>query len=588
MTTSPKSAGSPELAHKQAEGISEGTDPHRQMWRPTPWLCAAAVVGLLAVFVYIATRNIKSPGLYYDELDFVNAALGHPAGSQFISTRIFGVPVMIMPYIGALKSYLYHPVFALFGVSAVTIRLPIILVAAVGLFVWYEVGVLIYRTRVTALFMLAALSVDPAYIFQAKLDWGPTVLQVVLSGVLTYSVLRAVRGSTSSAVRIWLPLAYVAALLGLFNKLNFIWIIVALPIAIGSVYPARVRNWFRSGLLFLLPLGATTALVGLAGWFLILPIITSSGPAMGLLAKVQYTASLYNVTMNGNAVFGYITGGGVLASTSWTDRVELWVTAAWVVALAFTVRRLREDQKEALRTTAFFAVVFVVIAAQIVLTKQATGPYHIMALWPINVLVIFLMVEFIALCAYGVAPVEWRAAAGRLVQPAMVAITSAALLCGSVIADNAYNAAFAQGTTLAPIWSDQIYQLSTFINTLYPTRGYVLFPDWGIDNQALALASSDGERVRLLDGWPWFSNPGPSLAVSNSIFETYFEGRTDMVVMFKNVDVIPGTKANFWRFAKVEGLTVTQVDWMPLKDKPVYAVYMVSPAPGGANPAVGG
>jgi hypothetical protein len=558
------------------------------MWRPTPWLPTAVVVGLLAVFVYIATRNIKFPGLYYDELDFVNAALGGPAGTQFISTRIFGVPVMIMPYIGALKSYLYYPVFALFGVSAVTIRLPIILVAAVGLFVWYEVGVLIYRTRVTALFMLAALSVDPAYIFQSKLDWGPTVLQVVLSGVLIYSVLRALRGSTGSAVRIWLPVAYVAALLGLFNKLNFIWIIVAVPIAIGAVYPARVRTWFKSGLLFLLPLGATTALVGLAGWFLILPLITSSGPAMGLLARAQFTVNLYTATMNGAAVFGYITGGGVLTSASWTDSVELWVAVAWVVALALTVRRLREDQKEALRTTAFFAVVFVIIAAQIVLTKQAMGPYHIMALWPINVLVIFLMVEFTALCAYRVAPVEWKTAAGRIVQPAMVAITSAALLCGSGMADNAYNAAFAQGTTVAPIWSDQIYQLSAFINARYPTRGYVLFPDWGMDNQTLALASSDGERSRLLDVWPWFSDPGPSLAMSNWIFETYFEGRTDMVVMFKSIDVIPGTKANFWSFARDEGLTVTQVDWMPSQDKPIYVIYMVTVASSGANPAGAG
>jgi uncharacterized membrane protein YhaH (DUF805 family) len=289
--------------------------------------------------------------------------------------------------------------------------------------------------------------------------------------------------------------------------------------------------------------------------------------------------------MNGAAVFGYITGGGVLTSASWTDSVELWVAVAWVVALALTVRRLREDQKEALRTTAFFAVVFVIIAAQIVLTKQAMGPYHIMALWPINVLVIFLMVEFTALCACRVAPVEWKAAAGRIVQPAMVAITSAALLCGSGMADNAYNAAFAQGTTLAPIWSDQVYQLSAFINARYPTRGYVLFPDWGMDNQTLALASSDGERSRLLDVWPWFSDPGPSLAMSNWIFETYFEGRTDMVVMFKSIDVIPGTKANFWSFARDEGLTVTQVDWMPSQDKPTYVIYMVTVASSGANPA---
>jgi hypothetical protein len=76
--------------------------------------------------------------------------------------------------------------------------------------------------------------------------------------------------------------------------------------------------------------------------------------------------------------------------------------------------------------------------------------------------------------------------------------------------------------------------------------------------------------------------------MSNWIVETYFEGQTDMVVMFKNIDVIPGTKANFWTFASDEGLSVTQVDWMPSQDKPIYVIYMVTVAPSGANPAGAG
>jgi hypothetical protein len=45
--------------------------------------------------------------------------------------------------------------------------------------------------------------------------------------------------------------------------------------------------------------------------------------------------------------------------------------------------------------------------------------------------------------------------------------------------------------------------------------------------------------------------------------------------MFSDAEVIAGTKANFWSFARVEGLVVTPVDWMPAPSHSVYAVYVV-------------
>lgn len=45
------------------------------------------------------------------------------------------VPPFIFPYIGALKSWNLRAVFHFFGVSALTMRLPIILVAAATLLI---------------------------------------------------------------------------------------------------------------------------------------------------------------------------------------------------------------------------------------------------------------------------------------------------------------------------------------------------------------------------------------------------------------------------------------------------------------------
>ena len=72
-----------------------------------------------------------------DELDFVNAAQGAPDNTM-IQMRLGSVPLLIMPYLGALKAWISAPVFSLFGVSALTIRLPAIPLAAVTLLIFSQ------------------------------------------------------------------------------------------------------------------------------------------------------------------------------------------------------------------------------------------------------------------------------------------------------------------------------------------------------------------------------------------------------------------------------------------------------------------
>ena len=552
----------------------------------SPLLRGGAAAAMLAAFIYVATHNITSPGLYYDEVDFVNAAIGGTASNGFISARVLGVPVMVMPYIGALKSYLYYPIFGAFGVSALTVRLPSILVAALGLFAWYKVGALVMKWRLSALGMLAAMAVDPAYIFQAKLDWGPVVLQVLFSGLTTYALLRALHSTTRAAVRVWLPAAYAFMLLGLFNKLNFIWTIDALGLATLLVYPRQVRSWIDQGAVFFLPFGAALVLLASAVRFLILPLMGGPGPDMSILTKIQYTLGLYTSTMRGGAVFQYVTGR-ILTSPSWVNQVQLGVTLSWVGVLVVTARRLRGSQRMALRTTAFFLVIFAAIAVQIVVTKQATGPHHVMALWPINLVLVFLMVEFIAVSVWAVrrpgtahtwGGVLWGRERGSLVRRCVAVVALAvpflALVMSGGMADAAYNAAFSAPAAVSAEWSPSIYQLSEYVNATYTKTGYVIFPDWGIANQVFALAESDVERARILDAWPWFAGNGPTAAVSHWTCETYFAGRTDIVVVFTDTEAVPGTIQNFGKFLRSERLILSREGTIPTKGEPVYSVYV--------------
>src|SRR5438132_13597805 len=95
-------------------------------------------IAAACAFVFIAAYRIDLPGLYMDELDFVNAAQGAPDNTM-IHMRLGSVPLFIMPYLGALKAWIYAPISGLFGVSTLTIRLPSILLAAVTMMIFRHV-----------------------------------------------------------------------------------------------------------------------------------------------------------------------------------------------------------------------------------------------------------------------------------------------------------------------------------------------------------------------------------------------------------------------------------------------------------------
>src|SRR6187549_566173 len=94
-------------------------------------------VAAVCVFVFLAAYRIELPGVYYDELHFINAALGAP-DNTWIHMRLGPLPFLVSPFMGTLKAWGYAPILRLFGVSALTIRLPAILLAALTLLIFYR------------------------------------------------------------------------------------------------------------------------------------------------------------------------------------------------------------------------------------------------------------------------------------------------------------------------------------------------------------------------------------------------------------------------------------------------------------------
>src|SRR5213080_4824423 len=142
----------------------------RQREVSMPRLSDGLAITATCIFIFLAAYRIELPGLYYDELAFVNAAQGAP-DNTFIYMRLGPVPLRVFPFIGALKAWIYTPIFRLFGVSALTIRLPVILIAAVTLLIFYHA----MREKLGGIFVWI-MTVDSANLFPSRLDWGPTVL----------------------------------------------------------------------------------------------------------------------------------------------------------------------------------------------------------------------------------------------------------------------------------------------------------------------------------------------------------------------------------------------------------------------------
>src|SRR5207248_2212250 len=145
------------------------------------WSDSLALVAA-CIFIFLATYRIQLPGLYYDEVNFVNASQGAP-DNTFIYMKLGSVPLLIMPYLGALKAWTYAPIFHLFGVSPLTIRLPAVLLAAATLLILYRamrdtVG------SVWAAILAWIMAVDPANLFPSRLDWGPTVLMHLFQALI--------------------------------------------------------------------------------------------------------------------------------------------------------------------------------------------------------------------------------------------------------------------------------------------------------------------------------------------------------------------------------------------------------------------
>jgi 4-amino-4-deoxy-L-arabinose transferase-like glycosyltransferase len=455
----------------------------------------ALVGGLLLLRFLLAWNRIDRPGLEADETIFVNAATLRIPGVYIFSAvhhipllldSYHGIPTMVFPYSGALKSWLWAPVFSVLGSSPGTIRLPAVLIASVGIACTY-VGVRQLLGRTPALLAFAVLLLDGSTFWLTREDVGPSAIELACKGGL----LLVVAAYAAQPRRRTVLLVLAVCALGVFNKLNFMWTVDAL-VAISIVFAFRAYRRGRlrehAGALALWTGGLVVLFAVFMWWYQRHDLANYNRPA--------YDGSVLGYTLK-----PFLVGTNAVLSGTWFHNfalapygprtpltVALLLSAALAVGLSLFNQAVRNPVVPAIGAGVL------IIAAQELVTPQANAGWHYYAIQP-----------FVAILAASGVWLTARALGASGVRLRTVVATAAVvvLVVNGWLLSRTFEAIDRQPRNSA--WSPQIYALASYLRD-YP--GTVVTLDWGIYNPLLALDTRPRYQERAFALQPTRLDPG--------------------------------------------------------------------------------
>ena len=141
---------------------------------------------------------------------------------------------MLMSYVGTLKSWIYTPIFQLFGTDVMSMRVPVLLAGAASIWLLYLLLRRIAGDR-AALIGCALLAVDSMYLVTTCFDWGPVALQhlLVLGGMLLTLRFYQERQAGSLAG------AFFLFGLALWDKAIAMWMLSGLGVGVILTFPRQ-------------------------------------------------------------------------------------------------------------------------------------------------------------------------------------------------------------------------------------------------------------------------------------------------------------------------------------------------------------
>lgn len=424
-------------------------------------LIAAVAVAFVAAGLLFVPRL----GIEVDEALVANGLYDH--GEAWYSWNLGNahVPVMLISYLGALKTWFYSGLFLLTPPRPIALRLPMLLFAAAALWLFFE---LLDRTigRRPAWIGMLLLATDTSYLLLNTADYGPVTLQFVFKLAALVLLVRFHQKNNPKDLA-W---AFFLFGLGMWDKAIFAWVLFGLAIAALAIFPRELRKHLNRANVAVAGAAMLAGALPLVIYNIARPLETLRSNAHLGQTELPHKTEILKRTMDGYVLFGFLTAiepgpqpgqpkhwyqSLSLAVSRWTDHPRrnamLLAAIVSVLALAFLWK------SDARQPILFGLIACAATWLPMVLTAGAGGAaHHAILLWPFHLLPVAAVLARI---------------------PASGAALVTALLCGSNLAvTNQYYAdLIVNGPTAR--WTDAMDPLQRYLEDIHAHQ--IVAADWG-------------------------------------------------------------------------------------------------------------
>ncbi|MFN7939811.1 MAG: glycosyltransferase family 39 protein [Bryobacteraceae bacterium] len=438
----------------------------------------AILISLLCIlFFFSGFIFIPHIGIQTDEAIFSSVLFDHP--NQWFVLSVFKrkLPLMVMSYLGTVKSALYYVVWKFFAPSVYSLRIPALLLGVASLPAFFLLLRRITNIRV-ALTAAALLSTDTSYILTSTMDWGPVAIQHLSFLLGCYFTVKSIQDNNLRSLAggaFWFGL-------GFWDKALMVWMLSAATIAAVLVFHQEIKRNFspRRIIVFLsfFLLGALPIVI----YNIRKPLETFRGNTTFSRDDLRVKMVQLPRTTTGAALFGWLVADDWSTATPKAPQTAL---ERFSLRITTTVGQTRENLNwwalllsvgltpflvfSPYRRPFLFVLLMTSIAwAEMLATRGAGGgTHHTILLWPFPLMLI------------AIAAVWLTGKTGKLQLP-LLTLTTLVLCTASLLVTNQHFANLTRYGTTGP-WTDAHFALS---QRLGESQASIIFlTDWGmLDN----------------------------------------------------------------------------------------------------------
>lgn len=445
-----------------------------------PWWPAFIASLTFMLFGLLLTGH---PGIEQDEAIFGPPVYQPSAALYHIDIGGRVLPVMLMTYLGATKTWLYTAIFKLWKPSQFSIRVPLLLLYASSIWIFYYVLRMAHSWGAGATGAML-LATDPTYLLTGTLGWCN------LQNVLMIAVVGSFLKFHENRNRLWLAAAMFCAGLCVWDKAEALWMLGGIIVALACIFPRQLLSYVRPGNLAVGLLAFSAGALPLIIFNIENNFVTLRSNVHFSFADFSHKLDILQFTANGSIWLGSVTNESTAPiprtaenrAERWTIDLYSWtgdhrheympyafMAGVLLVPVLFFRRRFAAG-----RLLLFCLLALTVAWLQMAMTQGGgLGGHHPALLWPFPDL-------FIAV-AISEATLWWRGA-GRWLRVGLVV----ALIATNVLTVNQYLYQFTRFGSTAN-WSDAIVALSCKVSSF--ENAQIITADWGIANPLFTLGS---------------------------------------------------------------------------------------------------